>query len=247
MSGFFIIFIVMKAIEVIYNLRGNLQESGSSLSTKTDQHLMFMLDEARAVLASQQMTASGNMIQMSQILDVVPVKTTDLGTVTDQAVYKAEIKEPISSRGAISVFTVGPLDGGLSYTQISYSQLRTAFHRKYTANSPKWLILDNYMYFFNLPSTGGQNKIRIRGVFARPMDVALTQGEVTRIKPFDFEYPISLKDLPTVYQIAMSGDLAWGDQAISSINAARNEGKKDQELINALKNLGNAQVQEESS
>jgi len=247
MSGFFLIFIVMKAIEVIYNLRDNLQKAGSSIQDATDQHLMFMIDEARATLASQQMTASGNLVQMSQLLDVTPKRTTDLGKVTKKSVYSADIALPLSSRDKLSIFTVGPTDGSLSYTQISFSQLRTAFYRKYTANSPKWLLVENTMYFFNLPSTGGQNRIRIRGVFARPIDIAIAQNEVTKLKPFDFEYPVSLKDLPTIYQIAMSSDMSWGDTAISSINAARNKGNQQQELINALKNLGNAQVQEEPS
>ena len=62
----------MKAKEFIYNLRTNLEEAGSQLRSATDQHIMFMLDEARAIYAGQKMDRAFSLTQMAQVIDVTP-------------------------------------------------------------------------------------------------------------------------------------------------------------------------------
>ena len=59
----------MKAKELIYNLRTNLSGMGSQLSVATDQHIQYMLDEARSVLASRKMEQKVN---GATILNKVP-------------------------------------------------------------------------------------------------------------------------------------------------------------------------------
>ncbi len=234
----------MKAKEVIYNLRTNLQAASSQVKDTTDQHIMFMCDEARAKLASQKMDAKVNVIQMIQMVDIKPIDATkaEMGTIGTSKVLKLVIPDPIAYLDGGGIITVGPTDGAENYSRITYAQLTTVLHRKYTANSPKWFFLENAIYVINADVEDLQ-KIRVRGVFDEPYRVEQAMGRYKYLTPFDWEYPISMKDLDSVYKIAMSGDLGWGDSAVQSINASRQKQNKDGELLSALKNLGNAQTQ----
>jgi len=234
----------MKAKEVIYNLRTNLQALDSQVKDTTDQHIMFMLDEARAKLAAQKMDAKVNIIQMIQMVDVKPVDATkaEMGTIGTAKVLKLVIPDPIAYLDGGGVITVGPTDGTENYTRITYAQLKLVLHRKYTASSPKWFFLENSIYVINA-DVEALMKIRVRGVFDEPYKVEQAMGRYKYLTPFDWEYPLSMKDLDSVYKIAMGGDLGWGDSAIQSINSSRKKQSKDGELLSALKNLGNAQTQ----
>ena len=61
------------------------------------------------------------------------------------------------------------------------------------------------------------------------------KGEYKFLAPFVWEYPLTLKDAKTVYQLAMSGDIGWGDTAAAAINKAANKQKSDNQLLSALK------------
>ena len=200
---------------------------------------MFMLDEARATFAAQKMDAKINVVQMSQTLDVEPRKVTkeELGTVGISSTLVLNIPDPIAYSNGCGLFTIGSTDGRESYTQITYSQLRTALHRKYTSTSPKWMWHEDKLFIINA-SIYSLNKIRVRGIFDRPQDVMVMKGLVKKLDPYAWEYPLSSKDLPTIYRLAFSGDLGWGNTAASAVNASANANKKDSELLNALKNLG---------
>lgn len=210
----------MKAKEHIYNLRTNLIESGTKLINTTDQHLMYMLDEARAILASRKMDKKQDISLMAQYVDIKPSKAPkeEIGTVGFTKVLKVDIPTPISYFNGESIFTVGATDGQDSYTRISFSQLRTVLSRKYTASSPKWFWHNNAIYIINAEIDSLQ-KVRVRGIFAEPYKVEIALDRYKYLTPFDWEYPLSLNDQDTVYKIAMSGDLSWGDIATQAISA----------------------------
>lgn len=228
----------MKAKEFIYNLRTNFGQLGGQLDDKTDQHIMYMLDSARAVLASQKMDAKVNVIQMAQEVDVkpIPAPKEDIGQIGDAKIIKLVIPDPIAYLNGSGIFTVGPTDGEDSFTRITYSQLRTVLHRKYTAASPKWFWLNNAIYVINA-DIHSQEKVRVRGIFDEPYRVEIAMGRFKKLSPFEFEYPLTMKDAKTVYQIAMASDLGWGDIAIQAIIKQQNKEKTDQQLIGALQNL----------
>lgn len=227
----------MKAKEHIYNLRTNLEASPTMIDTQ-DEHLMYMLDEARAVVASRKMDMNAAIPLMVQHIDVAPVEPEEgeLGTVLDMPVIKLNLPKPIAYKNGGGIFTVGSLDGASSYTRITYSQIRTAFSRTITPLAPKWLYFNEAIYVINLP-LDATKKVRIRGLFDEPWRVILAQGLFNPLNPYDFEYPLSMKDATTVYSIAMSGDLGWGDAAASAINTAKKKSQEGNQILSALQNL----------
>lgn len=227
MLGLFLYLYKMKAKEFIYNLKTNLQEAGSQLQYATDQHILYMLDEARSILASQKMDRRLSLNLMAQHLDVTPVNATtaEIGTVGDAKVLKVSIPKPIAFKNGEGIFTVGATDGQDSYSRITFSQLRTALYRKYTASSPKWFLLNGDIYIVN-SEIDSRQKVRVRGIFDEPYRVVQAQGLYKYLDPFNWEYPLSMKDAKAVYQIAMSGDLGWGDAAVGAINAAQQKAER---------------------
>jgi hypothetical protein len=214
----------MIAKEHIYNLRTNLQDVGSLLGKSTDQHLMYMLDEARASLASQKIDKKVNIVQMMQFADFKTRATSsdEIGTVGNSRVLALDIPAPVSHLKGIAIFTIGPTDGKSSYTQISYSRLRTIQGRKYTSKTPMWFILGSTIFLINVKSTGGV-RARVRGVWDEPYRIIQAKGEYKYLTPFEWEYPLTNKDAKTVYQIALAGDLGWGDDAAQAIAARQRE------------------------
>lgn len=229
----------MKAKEVIYNLRTNLAKAGSQLADSTDQHIMYMIDEARAKLAAQKMDSRANVIQMSQVVDVKPTNApkSEIGQIGEYRVLKVVIPDPISYLNGSGIFTVGPTDGEDSYTQISYSQLRTTAFRKYTSFTPKWFWLENALYIINADKDS-LAKVRVRGIFDEPYKVEQAMGRYKYLKPFDWEYPLTMKDADTVYKLAFAGDLGWGDSAVQAVNEAASKADNKEQLLGALQGLG---------
>jgi hypothetical protein len=225
----------MKAKELIYNLRTNLSGMGSQLSVATDQHIQYMLDEARAVLASRKMEQKVNVVQFSQFVDVKPIEATaaQIGKIGSSKVLVVPIPQPISYSNGPGIFTVGPTDGQTSYTEITYSGLQTAFARKYTGSEPKWMWFENAIYMINI-SSEALSKVRVRAVFDEPYKVEQVMKRFKWLKPFDYDYPLSTHDADAVYKIAMSGDMGWGDTASQAIENAKKKQKKSADIVNAL-------------
>lgn len=228
----------MIAKNLIYNLRDSLESAGSQVNNYTDQFLMYMLDEARATLASQKMDAKVNVIHMAQHIDASTGKppSNELGAVGDTRVLSVDIPNPISYLNGCGIFTVGSTDGEESYTQITYSQLRTSLHRRYTGTGPKWMYFNNKLYLINVDISAA-SKVRVHGIFDRPVDVIKAKGQFKHLTPFEFSYPLAMKDEKTIYQLAFQSTLGWGDTAVQSINAQSAKANKDNELLTALKDL----------
>jgi len=201
-----------------------------------------MLDEARAVLASRKMDQHVNVVQMSQHLDVIPREATkaEMGTVGYANLKVLEIPDPIAYLNGGGIFTIGPTDGRTAYTRINYSELRLLKGGKYTSSSPKWFFFQDKVFLVNIKPPGIE-LARVRGIFDDPYKVIIARGEYKKLDPFYWEYPLSMKDAGTIYQIAISGDLGWGDTAASVINAKMQKEKKDNNMLSALNKLGNAQ------
>lgn len=239
----------MKAKEHILNLKTIFSAVGSYTSVMTDKHLMYVLDEARAVLAAQKMDAGVNITAMFQHVDQTPSDSTaeelmisGIGYMDTNIVKKLVIPKPIQFLNGEGISTIGDLNGSSSFSRIDFSQIRTSFYRKYTGSKPKWVYLNNDVFIYNYDTTTYPGDIRVRGVFDEPWRVLVANGSFNRLNPWDFEYPLSMKDEITVYKLAMQAELGWGDSAINSINVAKAKSSKDQELLTALKNLGNAKV-----
>lgn len=231
----------MIAEEVIYNLRTLLAEEGSTLVNKTDQHLMFMLDEARSILISRKIDNQQNVESFSQFYDVTPLAAPSsiLGTVNEKTPYVIECPTPVSLSHGVGITSLGPTDGSIEYGKIDYGRLKTALHKKYTSQDTKWFYDNGKIIIINatfLVTT----KVRVRGYFDEPWRIAELNGKTTVFRPFNFLYPASNKDLASIYSIAMSGDLSWGDTAVQLINRQK-QAQQRQEQSQQRQNQENAE------
>jgi len=208
----------MKAKELIYNLKTNFENVNSEIAKANDHHLMWMLDEARAILAARKMDSRINVELMTQFLDVVPVVADKkiFGDLGDAEVMKVSIPKPINYNNGAGIFTVGSQDGQESFSRITFSQIRTANFRKFTRSTPKWFLLDNDIYIINIPMEAA-SKVRVRGIFDEPWRVIDAKGEFKHLDPWNFEYPLSAKDAKGLYQLALTGDMGWGDAAARAV------------------------------
>lgn len=233
----------MRAKELIDNLKAAFDNAGSAstLTNLADIHLMYMLDEARAKLASQKMDGFVNVDLMSQHVDAELQNTDEFEEAyVDLNVSLIEIPKPIAYLNGSGIFSVGPIDGSTSYSHISYAELRTALARKYTGSSPKWFWFKDKIYLVNVFSIGAE-QVRVRGIFDEPWRVIKANGLFKRLKPYDFEYPLSLKDADTVYKLAQQGDMAWADDAITAVNKSKSRSTDTAKMLEALKGLGGTQ------
>lgn len=180
---------------------------------------MYMLDKGRATLASRKLDQKTDITQMVQFLDKRPEKVLakELGSIGDSEMFKLVIPKAADFHKGPAIFTVGPTDGSYLYPQLSYSQLSTFQGRRYTVATPKWTMIDKDIYLINLDSEGS-SKVRVRGVFDEPWRIIEAKGEFNPLDPWNFEYPLSMKDERTVYELVISHDLGWGDMAAQAIS-----------------------------
>lgn len=237
----------MRAKEIIDNMKASFANAGrsSSILGLSDLQLMYMLDEARAKLSSQKMDAAVNIDPMAQHVDAELENTDEFEeSFVDLNVSTVTIPKPIAYLNGTGIFTVGPLDGSTSYSHISYSEIRTALARKYTGSAPKWFWFNDKVYILNLYEVGLAH-VRVRGIFDEPWRVVKANGLLKRLSPFDFEYPLTMKDADSVYKIAMASDMAWADDSIQALQTQQAKASKDNQLLAALKGLGANQQQSE--
>jgi hypothetical protein len=217
----------MKAKELISNFRTNLESSGSLIKGYTDQHVMYMLDKARSILASQKLDTGSALTKMVQTVDVIVTPTKDLGSIQDVMVLKVVTPTPVTYNNGVGILTVGPIDGGDSYAQISFAQLRTVFYRKHTGYAPKWLFLNGCIYIVGR-DVNSAAKVRVQAVFEEPYKVEQVMGRYKYLDPFNFEYPLSTKDEKPVYQLTVVGELGWGDTAARAVAASMQRQEREQ-------------------
>jgi hypothetical protein len=222
----------MVAKELIYNLRGVLKETQSSLLEKTDQQLMYMLDESRVILASRKVQNNYDTTNFTQYFDAKPIKATNdiITKAGNKPVLIIELPSRFTSFNKLfGGFSVGSTDGEIMYSKIEFHNIKTSIYRKYTGYSPKWVLDNNKILIIN-STTGVESKVRVRGIFDEPFKVENFKTPVSRLDPFQFEYPLSMKDAPAVYDILMSGELRYGDitaQAVSKQQRSQQRAQAD--------------------
>jgi hypothetical protein len=226
----------MKAKELIYNLREVLKGTQSSLSDRTDQHLMYLLDEARVILASRKIQSNYDLNSFVQYFDKKPSKVTSdiIARVGNKPVLVLELPSNFASfNGMRGGFSVGSTDSEVSYSRIEFHSIKTSIYRKYTGDNPKWTIDNNKIIIIN-STTGIESKIRVRGVFDEPFKIENFKTPLKKLDPFDFEYPLTLKDATAVYDILMTGELSYADITAQAVSRQKRSQRRDQ--IDAQKN-----------
>jgi hypothetical protein len=232
----------MVAKELIYNFREVLRETQSSVSERTDQHLMYLLDEARVILASRKIQNNYDVTIFTQFFDVKPAKadTSIISNVGTKPVLFIKLPTMFASFNKLfGGFSVGSTDGETTYGKLNFYNIKTALYRKYTGSNPKWVLDENNILIIN-STTGIESKIRVRGIFDEPGKIATYKNTVSKLDPYQYEYPLSMKDAPALYNIAMSGELSYGDVAAQAVSKQQRANQRAQMDAQASIQDGNA-------
>lgn len=202
------------------------------MANSTDQHLMYLLDSTRAILAVQKMQKKVSINTMVQTLDLKPTISKDLGFIGNSAVVKLEIPKPIDYDNGEGIFSIGNINGSVNFSRSTFKQVELSMHTKYTSKTPKWLYHNNAIYIVNIEAEDIE-KVRVRGIFDEPYKVEIAMGRYKYLAPFDWEYPLTLKDAKIVYQMAITGEMSWGDIAMQSVQNVMSKNRNAQEEENA--------------
>jgi hypothetical protein len=232
----------MVAKKLIYNLKGVLKETKSSLLEMTDQQLLYMLDEARVILASRKIQNNYDTTNFTQYFDKKPVKATNsiITSVGSKPVLIIDLPSKFASfNNLFGGFSVGSTDGALMYSKIEFHNIRTSIYRKYTGSAPKWTLDNNKILIIN-STTGIESKVRVRGIFDEPFEVENFKSPISKFDPLEFEYPLSMKDAPAVYAILMSGELSYGDLAAQAVAKQQRSQQRAQADAEASRPSNNA-------
>jgi hypothetical protein len=232
----------MVAKELIYNFREVLKETQSSVSERTDQHLMYLLDEARVILASRKIQNNYDVTNFTQFFDVKPVKAESaiISKVGSKPVLVVNLPTMFASfNNLFGGFSVGSTDGETSYSKIAFHSIKTSIYRKYTGSSPKWALDDNKILIIN-STTGVGSKVRVRGIFDEPGKISAYRNIVSKLDPYQYEYPLSMKDAAALYNIAMSGELSYGDVAAQAVSKQQRANQRAQMDAQASRQDSNA-------
>ena len=195
----------MKAQEIIDNFREFLTDMRSPLSSRTDTHLMFILDEARAMIVGRQVGNRGSLQAMTPTLDLSPTvsSASEMGQIGSSSVIKVTVPTPVAVREFDGITMVSSADLKEVYTKVSLAGLQSSLYRKYTGGTQKYTRINNDLFIIN-SKRGISSKIQVTGVFDEPYKVLELLGKIDPFAPYDFEYPLSMKDARSVYEVALT-------------------------------------------
>ena len=191
--------------EIIYHLK-NLKSQGvqSDDNKLSDQEVMFMVDQYRAKLIRQQYdrfkTINPQDVQDLGYVEVEPAPADEFFAIGGFDVFQTvrEIPRMISTdRGSAFTF-VGPSPVDLPFQRTSLTKLPWDRHSRYTKAVPKWFDTLSRVY---VATEQPINEVFLLGVAESPYKVLEFKNEIDYSDPYNFEYPISLTMLDSLYKM----------------------------------------------
>ena len=201
----------MKAQQIAYDILFNL-EGTSKISDDTEiniNQIYFKIDTTRAFLIRQDQSKgrslSDNIMQTISCVNVIEVSASECCNVTSDCTIlrtKNKIPRPLElhQKDLITRVSGSNIQAG-SWNQIPYAKLQFSGISKWTKESTKWFLKDNYIYIINPPNI---NKISISGVFEKPSDLGnYVSCTGTSCYSPETEYPLSVHMIPTLKQLVL--------------------------------------------
>ena len=208
--------------QIIFNLK-NLRRAGrvSDDDSISDRQWAFIVNYYRAKLVKQDAQKnrliSGNIVQN---LGQVTLITADKNECCEIGDCILRIETPLPAAVDTDQYPlityVGLLNGTKSFQRTTYERAVYDQHAKYTGKQPKWYQLGKYIYIVNPPSKA-LKYINIQGVFEQPEQAVKYRtcdcpgNNETCYTGFDFEYPLPIDKLDTVYKMIMEAEAKFAN------------------------------------
>lgn len=187
----------------------------------TDRQLAFIVNYYRATLLKRDKD-KGKYVTEYYVQDLGKVELIQSdphgNCVVDKNIgcilrTKEKIPVPVDTNSQSLITFVGTLEGN-QFQRTNYNKSKFGIYSKYSGRLTKWYQLDEYIYIVN-PPTQALKYINIQGVFEDPIKANLfrqngfnCEGENCYDEAnFDFEYPMSLTLVDTIYKMYTSSEI----------------------------------------
>jgi hypothetical protein len=199
--------------QIIFNIK-NLKGAGrqSDDDSISDSQYAFILSYYREQLLTQQLqkgyTINDDLIQDLGRVKIAKVKEGECGEIKGGCIYKVIETLPkfVDMNGTPLVKYLGT-ENGRAFQRTSYREVQFTQNLKYTGKMEKWFQIGENTYIYSPKASLGTH-IAVRGVLSDPV-----QGNDYRCNNegcdsgYDFQYPIPLKMLDTIYKMMIDAEL----------------------------------------
>lgn len=239
-SVFFLIFdfkfqVNLTLTEIIYNIR-NLKAGGraSDDSHLSDRNYAFIINYYRTLLIKQDLQKGRHVnSQLVQNLGKVKIKKVDPKEcncdIKGCSLYKVETPLPKAIEvDGIPQFPFVGTTTGKPFQRTTYHGLHFSQHSPYTGRMEKWFSLDDDIYIaspnHNLGKHAGIHILAEDPQAANKYKTCECDNNEECYVGMDFEYPMPMAMLDTLYKMMMDTELRFSDQHLSDNT---NNGKDD--------------------
>ena len=188
----------------------------------TDRQLAFIINYYRAKLLEQEANLgrrmNSNVIQNLGKVSLIKADKNECCEI-DNCILRIEnpLPKALDTNRYDLVTYVGLLNGNKSFQRTDVNKVPYDKYATYTSNQPKWYQVSDYIYIVN-PPTHLLKYINIKGVFEDPTAAQLYRtcscpgnDEADCWKGFDYEYPISITMLDTIYKMMFDAEFKFGN------------------------------------
>jgi hypothetical protein len=194
---------------IIYNI-ANMRKSWTRSDDDkfTDRQAAFIINYYRATLIKQFKDKgkylTGNLVQNLGRVELIKADQNEECSIVNCTLrVKNPLPKAIDTNSTNLITYVGPLNGSKSYQRTTYQRAIYDKYATYTSKQSKWFELGNYIYIINPPSNL-LKYINIQGIFEDPTaanDYKVTCETGECFIGFDYEYPMSITLLDTIYKM----------------------------------------------
>lgn len=213
--------------EIIYNI-SNLKAGGvkSDDVKLSDEQYASIIHYYRAKLIRQEidrgMKLDPMLVQPMLDVEVERVQFSRNEPLSGKTVYRTvkPIPRAISTKGSNLVVFVGDNLLGRAYQRSTATRVQFDSFRPYTGLNPKWFEFNDHIY---VATEDSLTDIVIQLVAENPYRVLKFTNSIDVFDPFNYEYPISMTMLDTIFKLMLETELRVDAMGEDDINDGLDE------------------------
>lgn len=213
--------------EIVYNIKnlkaGGIQSDDSKLA---DDQYAAIVHYYRAKLVRQEIDRGGkldpNLIQSingndSKGIEVDRVPFNRGEPLSGKTVFRTvkDIPKAIATKNTNLVTFVGHSLLGQAFQRTTPYKAQFDIYRPYTGLNIKWFEFDDKIFVI---TEDGLRYITIQIVAENPSKVVELNGDLNVFDPLDYEYPISVTMLDSIYKLMADMELKYGSLLTDDLN-----------------------------